>query len=190
LESSRRKRIVAVALIGAALTSFAVAGFSLAASSSAGQYKTGVFAKVYDFGDWIYVDNTTYWEELISISLPNVPVNAYYYVVCDGYAAMQNSACLWIAISVDGIPEGDDDGTTSRFYRYPDMPSVYTGIHTERLYYLDAGPHTFHFIAKLYWVYPGGEALINYHTITVVVFTDGGLIELVKTSVGSAETTE
>jgi len=175
LESGKRKRIVAVALIGAALASFAVAGFSLAASSSAGQYKTGGFAKVYGYGEWIRLEVVGEWHTLLSLSLPNVPINAYYHVVCDGWSNTHNGE-LKIAIGVDSTTE---DESTRRFYQHTD-PNLLVGIHTERVYYLAAGRHTFYFIGSK--VGGGGNPSINYHTITVTIFTDGSLVELAGTA--------
>jgi len=180
LESSRRKRIVAVALIGAALVSFALAGFSLAASSSAGQYKTGVFAKVYGFGEWITI--TLEWQTLLSLELPYVPTSAYYHVVCDGFVNTHNGE-LEIAIGVDSLTH---DESTRRFY-YGDLEPIsremLTGMHTERVYYLDPGQHAFYFLGRN----TGGSGVprVNYHTITVTVFTDGSLVELTGTAEGN-----
>lgn len=167
-----RKKVVAVALIGIALASFAIAGFASALTSK-GAKQSGVFAKVYGSGAWI--DLTTEWQTLLSITLPNIPMSVYYYVVCDGYAALQEEGTeIEIAIGVDSATE---DGSTLRFYGFYWYGA--TGIHTERLYYLGPGSHTFYFLGRKF---TAGAAAVNYHTITVIVFTDGSLIELSETA--------
>ena len=145
----------------------AVVSFAYALQTSAGTYQTGVFAKTYGSGTFIELSSS--YQTLISMSLPNVPITAYYYVVCDGYANINGSPEF--AIGVDSTAE---DASTRRFYTNT------TGIHTERVYKLGPGAHSFYFIGRMYM--GQGSAKVNYHTITVTIFTDGSLTQLAGTA--------
>ena len=175
-----KHRAAMVALIGITLVSFLAA-----VRAGTGTYQTGVFCKVYGYGTWIRVDTKTSWVEIMNITLPNIPVSAYYHVSCDGYAALNYKPSLKIAISVNSIPTGSDDGTTRRFYEYPEVISATTGIHTERVYHLAPGSHTFHFIGTLHVMPTSAHANINYMSMTVVVFSDGALSESLGTMDGN-----
>jgi hypothetical protein len=133
-----------------------------------GTYQSGVFYKVYGYGSWIELSAS--WKTLMSISLPNIPVSAYYHVVCDGYAYI-NSSYVQIAMGADNATE---DPSTRRFYGEWEGITL-TGIHTERVYNLGPGAHTFYFIGKIYSGYIA-DSRVNYHTITVTIFTDGSML--------------
>ena len=94
-----------------------------------------------------------------------MPSKFYYHVVCDGYAHISTDDTV-IAIWTNA-DSTEIDWNTIRFYRRVE----YTGIHTERVYYLGPGSHTFYFVGDRYW--GTGEERINYYTITVTVYTDG-----------------
>jgi hypothetical protein len=93
----------------------------------------------------------------------------YYHVVCDGYAFVSDSAAV-IAIGVDSATI---DGSTLRLYGASGV--LQTGLHTERVYQLGAGSHTFQFRGTKQL--NTGLVNVNYHTITVTVYTDGGLTD-------------
>ena len=160
-----RKGIIIVALIGIVLASLGVGAYAVT-SSYRGNYWSAVYSKSYGFGSTISL--TSSWRTILSITLPSLPSGLYYHVVCDGYAAIGDSQ-IQIAIGVDSTTE---DTSTRRFYGSLDT-TILTGLHTERLYQLGAGSHTFYFLGRKYSSY--GYANTNYHTITVTVYTDGGL---------------
>jgi hypothetical protein len=159
---NRKTKIVGLAAVGICVM-IGVA-FASMRVQSAGTYQSGVFGKYYGSGSFIQL--STSWQTLISLSLPNIPVTVYYYVVCDGHAAC-NGDEIEIAIGVDGVTV---DTSTRRFY-----DATVTGIHTERLYSLGPGLHTFYFRARVY-VDSTGVSSVNYHTITAAIFTDGSVI--------------
>lgn len=168
-----------MALVGIAVASLVMVGFASAVyrNAGAGKYQTGVFAKVYGRGDWIYLGTIGARETLLSLGLPSVPISAYYHVVCDGHAFIAGDGSeLEIAIGVDSTIT---DPSTYRYYQCYESMRVFTGVHTERVYYLDPGAHTFHFLGVLM---DGSSVSINYHTITATVFSDGSLIDLAETT--------
>jgi hypothetical protein len=178
LEKSTRTKVLVGVMSAIVLTIFASSALARNIPSiTAGTYQTGIFSKSYGWGEWIYLNNAS-WTTLMSLSLPDVPINAYYHVVCDGYAGIQN-AVITSAIGVDGPTE---DTGTRRFYG-SEVTSGFmgTGIHTERTYYLGAGSHTFYFLGTIYNLGRGGYSDINYHTITVTIFTDGSATALTTT---------
>ena len=167
-----RTVLSASAILIVVLTVVSAVGLTLAQRGpniAAGTYQCGVFSKSYGFGTWLYLSNTS-WTTILSLSLPNVPISAYYHVVCDGHATVLN-AMAEVAIGVDTTAE---DTSTRRFYSYTDIGWNMVGIHTERVYHLAAGSHTFNFLGTiLNGPVSYGYVSVNYHTITVTVFTDG-----------------
>jgi len=163
-----RNKVVVVALIGAVLASLAITVGYVSAPNP--MYASAIWSKSYGYGAWI---EPTGWTTLLSITLPSFP-SLYYHVSCDGYAYLQDGVELEIAIGVDSPTE---DASTRRFYGVGEM---YTGLHTERVFKLGAGSHTFYFLATRYA--GTGVPRINYMTITVTVYTDGGLTLLASTT--------
>ena len=133
---------------------------------AAGTYQTGVFSKVYGTGGYILLYQAPIWTIVASLKLPNVPVTAYYHVVCDGQAWAGNE--FEIAIGFDYLTY---DSATRRLYTEDAQ-----GIHTERVYKLGPGAHTFHFKGRKNPT--SGDVAIDYQIITVTVFTDGSVIDL------------
>lgn len=178
---NKRLRMLAVALMGIVITSLGAVGLASSLSNKAGTYQTGVFGVEYGFGEWKLLNVTEVWTELLRIRLPDVPIGAFYYVLCDGHAWC-DGGMLQIAIGVDAPVEDD---STRRFIHSAELLDNPSNIHTERLYHLGPGAHTFYFLGKLYQASPGGYVNINYHSITVIIFTDGRLMELVESGEGS-----
>lgn len=157
--------LVAVTLVTLAFANFAVAS----TSSGTGTYRSMVFAKVNTGLKELEIEGS--WEVLLSISLPDVPISAYYHVVCDGYSYINSSDGIRVAISVDG---NTYDERTFRAYWTFTTEDGGTNIHTELLYYLDPGSHTFDFLGDRMGLGPG-LCRVNFHSITVTVYSDGSL---------------
>ncbi|UCE43989.1 MAG: hypothetical protein JSV57_00355 [Candidatus Bathyarchaeota archaeon] len=148
-----------------------------AANTSAGRYQVEVFSVSYGWGDWIYLDDYPNYTTILRLTLPNIPVDAYYHVTCDGYAGVQDCMII-IAIGVDAPIE---DPSTRRLYGDYDNVEGFQGygIHTDRVYHLNPGSYTFGFLAAILDSSdPGYYADTNYMTVTVVVYTDGSVTQL------------
>ena len=162
--------MVAVLLVTIAVASVAVANYASALQAQGGITESAVFAEVYGYGSWMTLNGT--FDTLLSVTTPNIPLSGYYHVVCDGYVSIEASAQVEIAIGVNSPTE---DASTRRFYKtygHVTLDFLLTGIHTERVYYLGPGSHTFYFLGL-----SSGTSRVNYHTITVTFFTHGGLTE-------------
>ena len=105
----------------------------------------------------------------LSIDLPYIGKSRYYKVECDGSLWADHAACKF-AIGVD-TPVADPN--TWREYGDDYIDDLKTGIHTERVYYLGPGAHSFHFLGRIYDGGPFPYAVCCYMTITVTVYTHG-----------------
>lgn len=168
MDNDRRKKVFALLLVGAVLASVAVANFASALNAQGGLTESAVFAKVYGFGNWIDLDGSV--QTLLSITLPDIPMSGYYHVMADGYVLVIDQAQASFALGVDSPTE---DVSTRRSYQ-TSPNGITTGVHTERVYHLGPGAHTFYFLATCI----NGLATVNYHTITVTFYTYGSLTEL------------
>jgi hypothetical protein len=182
LERRTRIKVVAFALMALFLASVAVASFASASNSNtaAGTYLTFAMQKSYGYGPWINL--LSGWTTLISITTPNVGYAAWYQVSCDGYANVYTGNEAEIAIGVDSTAE---TASTRRFYEATGVSYFETGLHTEKMFYLGAGTHTFYFLARRYT--GTGTVTTNYHTITVTFFTDAYVSQMNAGEVGGSE---
>jgi hypothetical protein len=122
---------------------------------------------------------------MLSITVPNVGYSAWWNVVCDGYTYL-SGADLGIGIGVDSTTI---DTTTYRFYGYPTAANtqLYSGIHSEELYYLGAGAHTFHFLGNRNS--GTGTCRVMYFKITVTFFTDAYVAQVGGSEVSGSPAT-
>ncbi|UCC33676.1 MAG: hypothetical protein JSW53_01345 [Candidatus Bathyarchaeota archaeon] len=171
----KKKMLVAAAFAGIVVVSLLVGAY--AANTSAGKYQCGVFSVSYGWGTWVYLDDYPNWTTILSLSLPPIPIDAYYQVICDGYAGIDDCQ-IRIGIGVDAPIE---DESTRRFYGDSSNAEGFDGhgIHTDRVYFLEPGKHTFYFLGVITSTTdPEYYADLNYMTITVVVYTDGSVTQL------------
>jgi hypothetical protein len=169
MEKIHVKTAVIIALIATVFGSLVVPSLVTARTGIMVQTASAVFSKV----NGIYwVPLSTKWDPVMSIDLPFIGSSLYYKVECDGYLYLCNSTCGF-AIGVDS-PEVDP--STYRFYGYPNIEHL-TGIHTERVYYLGPGAHSFYFLGRIIGLGVAYDAECCYISLTVTVFTHGSLEE-------------
>jgi hypothetical protein len=181
LERNRRIKVVAVALI-TVLASVAIGGFAYASSNNAagtGTAQAYVWSKTESNFQTVTVRFSSF-ASILSVATFNVPISAYYHVVCDGYTFITGNV-LGIAIGTDSLTP---DLSTYRFYGINgNSNQTYGGIHTEKVYYLPKGVHTFYFLATKFSG-TGPDCGVAYLSMTVTLFTDGSILTAAEDQVG------
>jgi len=112
--------------------------------------------------------NLVGWQTIVSVTLPSLPAG-YYKAEVDAHS-YQSGAVLGIGIGVDSTTA---DTTTQRFYDSLGETDVRQGVHTQEVFYLGAGSHTFYFRAGN--VNPTGTAQLWNSHITVTYFPTGSI---------------
>lgn len=112
--------------------------------------------------------NLVGWQTIVSVTLPSLPAG-YYLAEADAHA-YQDNAVLAIGIGVDSTTA---DATTQRFYDSLGETDVRQGVHTQEVFYLAAGSHTFYFRAGN--INSVGTAQLEYSHITVTYSSTGSI---------------
>lgn len=112
----------------------------------------------------------TGWQTIVTATLPSMAAG-YYKVELDAHSWQTNSR-LGIGIGVDSASA---DATTTRYYdsNVGGDTEVLTGVHTQEVFYLPAGSHTFYFRAGN--VAGAGEVQLQNSHITVTFFPTGSI---------------
>jgi hypothetical protein len=116
----------------------------------------------------------TGWTTVTSLTTPSLPAG-YYKVELDAHAYMVYPSHLGIGIGVD---VASADSTTQRFWQCDDSPfvsgSTFMGdVHTQEVFYLAAGAHTFYFRAGR--TSGTADCELEYSHITVTFSPDGSV---------------
>jgi hypothetical protein len=171
MEKIHVKTAVIIALIATVLGSLVAPSLVTAQTGIMAGTASGVFSKIHG-DDPVLL--STLMEPIMSINLPFIGQSLYYKVECDGYLSSGEAVCRF-AIGADSPNE---DPYTWRYYGDTGVDThTNMGIHTERVYRLGPGAHSFHFLGMIYGegVYP--HALVNRMSLTVTVYTHGSLEE-------------
>jgi hypothetical protein len=172
MEKIQVKTAVIIALLATVFGSLVVSSIVTARTGIMAGTSSAVFSKAHGT-DWVYLSFGDLLP-IMEIELPYIGSWLYYKVECDGYLISDTALCAF-AIAKD-IPSYAD-ASTFRFYGDVTKYGYATGIHTERVYYLGPADHSFYFLGSILMIGPEPEAVCNYMSITVTVYTHGNLEE-------------
>ena len=116
------------------------------------------------------------WSTIVTLTTPSLPAG-YYKVELDAHSYLEYPSRLGIGIGVDSTSA---DSTTTRYWQCDSSPFVsgstfLADVHTQEVFYLAAGAHTFYFRAGETYSGTGGDCQLQNSHITVTFFPDGSI---------------